>query len=358
MDDSLLYEKQLHTRLDKGTQNMIFQALRLVLALSSLISLSTFADQVIVPYEYGGRFGDQIILYADAKWLSYKTGIPLAIHSFIHSEALALDTHEPKYRKNLFRNYQPVLIASKGQFLWKWDRQKDGSHKNNVMYQFRYQGMAGEYAVRLARYQADHDFMDILRKMVHPKHPLNLIKPKKAPNTINVAVHIRKGTPGRWEMSARQQNSFKLLPSGNILLPFDGKFLPDSYYIKQIRWFATRFPDKKINFYLFTDLEKPYILRDHYMTHLHDLSNIALHAKSYAYQNQNDVLTDFFSLLEFDNLIRSNSNFSIAAQLLGNYNVIIAPNVIGNGEKNSKKNYFLLPTASIIEKQTHMPLRS
>src|SRR5271169_5509481 len=55
----------------------------------------TMAYSHIILYEApSGRFGDQLIAYMHAKWLSYRHDIPLLYKPFIFSHELLLDEKE------------------------------------------------------------------------------------------------------------------------------------------------------------------------------------------------------------------------------------------------------------------------
>ena len=304
---------------------------------------STQGTPCIVPQKHSGRFGDQLILYADAKYASYKTGIPLALPSFVHSQALWLDTYELPYQEDCFKEYEYQLVENI-EHLIKAQEASDCSPKQNIVYQPRYRGPGN-----LPRYRNDPYFLEILRKTIQLKTPLSLEKPDKENNTMNVAVHIRKGTR-RHDYAAQQHSVFDQLLDGSVILPFGGKFLPDSYYLKYIRWFATQFPQKTIEFFLFTDHDNPQELLTHYAKQLQDLKNITLRAKQNSSQTEDDILIDFFSLLEFDNLIRSNSSFALVAQLIGNYEIVIAPRAVCSGHEY---HCLLLPDDHIIRENNH-----
>ena len=301
--------------------------LKVLLFLSLLLPLTLYTRKVIVPHWPSGRFGDHLILYADAKWLAYKTGMPLVVAPCFYSQALVLDKYETEYREDNFHDYHRVNVTDKQRFIREGGKRTRQQH-DKTLYRIYYEPV-NRNSERFAEYQSDIQFITTLRKMVRPSRDLSLIKPHRLPNTMNVAVHIRKGTPGMREEIARDQRVFKHLSNGSVALPFsNGRFLPDSYYIKQMRWFATQFSDKQIQFFLFTDFEFPDALCDMYLAELSDLKNIVVLARKDSCQEQDAVLADFFSLLEFDNLIRSDSSFAVAAELLGDYDVVLSPRIV------------------------------
>ncbi|NDD58753.1 MAG: hypothetical protein EBZ47_05820 [Chlamydiae bacterium] len=56
-------------------------------------------------YHGGGRFGDRLIAYMHAKWLSYKYNIPMLYIPFAYSDDLILDDIELQYRNHGFNKF-------------------------------------------------------------------------------------------------------------------------------------------------------------------------------------------------------------------------------------------------------------
>ena len=50
-----------------------------------------------------GRFGDKIIYYVTAKWISFKFNIPLLFKPFRYSSMLRLGREEKKYSKEIVK---------------------------------------------------------------------------------------------------------------------------------------------------------------------------------------------------------------------------------------------------------------
>jgi len=64
------------------------------------IFVTAQTNQAITYFWCGGRFGDKIISYTTAKWISFKFNIPLFIKSFRYSSMLRLG-REKKYSKEI-----------------------------------------------------------------------------------------------------------------------------------------------------------------------------------------------------------------------------------------------------------------
>src|SRR3989344_3123013 len=68
----------------------------------------------------GGRFGDNLVAYIHAKWISYKYDLPLLYQPFSYSDGLVLDQDPPPHvpsNRRLFRD-NPSKIQPNGDFLY------------------------------------------------------------------------------------------------------------------------------------------------------------------------------------------------------------------------------------------------
>lgn len=103
------------------------------------------------------------------------------------------------------------------------------------------------------------------------------------------------------------------------------KFLPDEYYIAQIKHLADTMSDKKLYVFLFTDNPNPPLLVTQF-TRAVGRINVTIHSNcSKKTIHLDSILNDFFSLIKYDCLIRSESNFSLMAELLGNHKMVLSP---------------------------------
>jgi len=72
-------------------------------------------SQAIINHGGGGRFGDRIISYVVAKWISFKFNIPFLFDSFQYSSMLRFSREEKKYSDKwiLFKFNIPLLLNPK-----------------------------------------------------------------------------------------------------------------------------------------------------------------------------------------------------------------------------------------------------
>ena len=77
-----------------------------VLLFLFLVFSALDADPYINHVSYrlsGGRFGDNLLAYMHAKWVSYRYEIPLVYHDFPYAKELMLEEYEEKAVPSLLK---------------------------------------------------------------------------------------------------------------------------------------------------------------------------------------------------------------------------------------------------------------
>jgi len=142
---------------------------------------------------------------------------------------------------------------------------------------------------------------------------------------ISVAVHVRKG--GGFDQSL---SSIQYYPSNMISRKFYAdekwpiKFLPEQYYVNQIKRISKLFDDASLFVYIFTDDRCPLRLVKRIEKAVNKC-NITFSCRNCGNTHNTHVVEDFYNMARFDCLIRSGSHFALASQLLGNHQVVIYP---------------------------------
>lgn len=183
--------------------------------------------------------------------------------------------------------------------------------------------------------------LEKLKTLLSPSSPLpEIITPPK--NVKSVAVHVRKG--GGYDMPLYSTQIFDNrqligLPEHNYSLhmPKDVrdckhqdifrplKSLPEQYYIDQINFLLTSFPQEKFFIYLFTDASNPAQIAKKIHSYLIDPKRVTFESRKGEHSHDKNVLEDLFSMMNFDILIRTNSSYSDLAHLVSDYELIIYP---------------------------------
>jgi len=269
---------------------------------------------VAIPQLSGGRFGDNLVSLSHTLYFALEHGLELRYIPFPYADQLQLaNYYVPFSRDEKFAHY--VTYASS--LNMEAVKQKDA-----VLLQVGYFPISeSEYTVPhtwrpFAVNWHNEKFITELRKIIAPKHPLTLTYPPEG--KTSVAVHLRRG--GSYDVN---------LPEEGLLTY---KIPKDEFYINQIRNMVELIGVEQIYIYLFTDDDYPEELARKYQERL-NIPGLEFHFREVGNNHYSNVLEDFFSLLNFECLIRSESNFAIMAEKIGNFKVVMSPALLEPGER-------------------------
>lgn len=285
-----------------------------------------------ITYELnGGRFGDNIQNYAKAKYLAYKYGLTFFYQSFVYSDLLQLSLFENRNDSSEVEVFDQSTkikteedIRSANDFTFFVTNFYNSLEINNL-YDYCYE---------------HYDFKLELQKMLQPICKIRLID--LPTDRITIAIHARKGSGGDGYVSCKQiydDNHYEIEHQISELIGYleptstysysrldymyPDKFLPDQYYIRQIIKISELFNDAPIYVHIFTDARSPRRVIHAYKCKIKK-NNIVFGCTSREYKG-NYVIDDYYNMSRFDCLIRSNSFFPQAAQLLGNHALVVYP---------------------------------
>ncbi len=262
----------------------------------------------------GGRFGDNLITYMHAKWISYKYQIPLLYDPFPYSDQLQLHKEERLYNdsiKNTVNHIQTVVTLVNSQI------NKNSSTLYIIPYypESLYEVSMDANLAYMPINWEDINFKQILKQHIKPVTELPKLN---LPNDrIAVAVHLRLGDP-----------FFHSTP--RLFL----KFPSLEFYIAQIKRMSKLLQDQPMYVYLFTDHPNPTELMKTIQEEI-NAPHIQFDCRREVPGTDTNMLEDFFALTQFDCLVRPDSNFSIAAEKISDFKIIIYPlNPLTDGDKN------------------------
>ncbi len=264
-----------------------------------------------------GRFGDKIVYYAIAKWVSYRFNIPLFLKSFEYSAMLRLGKNERKYSNEVLKRFKEGILKIRS------EQDVVMNTKDNVIFESdKYFYMNGSHRKEqwIAHMSLDQRFMEKLKYMLQPVVPMSPINLPK--DKVTIAVHIRKGGGVDKPLYSIQYYQNKKVSYADKTWAL--KFPPEQYYVDQIKKIASLFGNKPLFIYIFTDDRNPSKLVSRIKKAVNK-SNITFSCRSKGNAHDVHVVEDFYNMACFDCLIRSSSSFAIIAQLLGNHQVIIYP---------------------------------
>mgnify|MGYP006279517135 CR=1 FL=1 len=156
----------------------------------------------------------------------------------------------------------------------------------------------------------DEDFRSIALEMLRPTKDLELCYCPL--DKITVAIHVRTG---------------KGFDSKDITLMEPNLAPPLEFYYEALESLLNIYPDRELYFHVFTDDPNPKEIADTFQDYLKNLKTKSFSINYRISKNRHclNVLEDFFSLFQFDCLIRPDSNFSRIPSLLKDYKVLIYP---------------------------------
>lgn len=266
-----------------------------------------------------GRFGDCLMNYIHAKWVSYKYDMPLLYTPFWYSNELQLSQLEPAHNTNHDR-YTRVRLGQHE----KLDEFMQKNRGKSVLFHIPY---FPESSWEREHYSAanhwpyfpidpkDSGFKAELRKCIAPIQTLSPLHLPK--DRISVAVHVRLGT------GYDNEESLKNTPT---------KFPPHEFYIDGIRTIYHMLHKRPLYVYIFTDDPSPREIAQKYQSELRDC-NVEFGYREKDNRHDAHVVEDFFAMAQFDCAIHGDSNYSTCASMIADYKLEITPGkprMVGN----------------------------
>lgn len=264
-----------------------------------------------VTYELSpGRFGDNLLSYIHAKWISYTYDIPLLYKPFMYSDTLHLHRLEKRYSESEKESFSKTVVLGR--------HIMPSEDESSVLYYVPYfpeskwelnecvnfQGKPWDY---FEIHWNDVGFIVELNKMIAPIQQEPLLHLPQ--DRISVAVHVRRG------------GNHDTLDVPKV---FGWKFLPDEFFISQLRHLYLLLNEQPLYVYIFTDDLRPERIA---LTFEHALKgcDIVFDYRVKGNCDTQNVVEDFFALSQFDCLIHSESNFSLIMSKLTNYKATMCP---------------------------------
>jgi hypothetical protein len=263
-----------------------------------------WANSSAITYGFsGGRFGDNLISYLHAKYLSYQTGIPVLYNPFPYSDQLVFSDLE----------IQPPLHFMHHVHLAEGNEPNIEKGIESTLFCIDYFGERSWGRPNFPTFYVNWDdpsFREIIRAMVQPKKPLQytVVPPR---DRMSVALHARTG--GGYEDFLTQEWDSWIV-----------KFTRIPFYIRQLRYLYNFLEKQPLYVYIFTDDACPDLVMKQFQEALEEC-DIIFDCGPRGLRKDYQVLEDFFSMMQFDCSIHGDSHFSICAGLVKDYDVEIKP---------------------------------
>lgn len=283
---------------------MLFTCMSFLYSTGSSKVRANFQGPAVTYSFSGGRFGDNLLAYLHAKWISYKYNVPILYRPFEYSDMLELHFSEQRYPEWSFSNNKNHRLVRNCADLIK------GLKTPSLLVVPYYPEAKSERDQQVWRQNFwpyisvdwnDSSFKQILRKMVKPR--VQVQKIEIPPETLSVACHLRRG--GGFD----SEHTFR-----HAAL----KFPQDNFFIAEIRELLKRFPDKQLYVYLFTDDPEPLLIKEKFKKAF-ECEPITFDCRVGKNAHNLHVLDDFFALTQFDCCIHGESNFAICASTIADY---------------------------------------
>lgn len=354
--------------------------------MKKIITLISFAliinTNIYVTYRNNdARLGDQLTGFLHAKWVSFKYKIPLLYIPFSYSDQLVLSDEEQYFcdkeslDKEARKRFNYLINFGSGHEL---DITKSFLNKLPYNYDYTYftdlpimhfqeslrkidianivRGPSALYIIPyfpesleehmlmkhnhpykkfnqrqlpLPYFKVDWDnkyFKKLIQELVYPKNisSLNLVNPPS--DHYSIALHVRKSSGGfDLPLVCDVPKELRSLDQFYVDTGFPWKHPPDSYYIEQIKLVANEKKNKKIFIFMFTDDPNQEQLLEKYRGLINN-PNIVWSCRTTENNHYTNVLDDLFSIaLNFDCLIRGDSNLTIVADKIGTHSMTICP---------------------------------
>ncbi len=295
----------------------------------------------------GGRLGDDVHMYTVAKWFAYKYNIPFYATPFKHSDIMALDKVDTCLTQAIEKTFKQIIDIESEDELIKHLKTcstatlflvnfKTGVHFSSKL--VSNSSWPDGYLNMYAHSREHAEFCTRLKKALTPIHQINpIVLPK---DKVSVAVHIRKGSgDDAAPASIQYLDEWKHVISHEIYNPNDFpsfdrntsfRFPPEQFYVDQLLKLSVMLNHCPLYVYIFTDDKDP----DQLVQRLKKrvlAPNITFHCrqkKQDLANNKNVIMQDLCDMAQFDCLIRPESGFSAAAQLIGNHKLVVYPQAV------------------------------
>jgi hypothetical protein len=290
---------------------------------------------------WGGRLGDKLIMFTKAKWVAHYCNLPFYYKPFKYSDNLAMHDLELQFSPKIKQSYRStqqyeIVHGPLEQYI---------SSQANKLYIIHYFFGLPDWTRTQELYDSqeimlwsemihDQSFINELKKVIRPRNSSTLSIFTPPADKLSVAVHVRKGggfdhpliSPQIYDLNSLSDlKSEARMTKGEIadkVWPL--KFVPDQFYIDQIKRLSELCNDIPMYVHIYTDDLNPKNIITLY-TRMVNKPNITFDCRETNNHHDLHVLEDMFSIANYDCLIRGGSNFPQIAQLIGNHKIVIYP---------------------------------
>jgi len=284
------------------------------LLLSLVLCMSLHAEPNVVTYVFwNGRFGENILSVCFAKWLAHRYPLQFRYKPFHYSDELVL--HDEPWFEEPEAAREPIVIFRDSIVM---SALKDTGTLFIADY---FTHIFPDWSYEKLLLKDDPVFKAELKRVIKPKKACALLR--IPPGAVSVAVHVRRG--GNFDGVSSQDETITNRCYEDYRFPL--KFPGDDFYIEQIRYVAHHFKGQKLYVHIFTDDKNPQAIADMYAQMLNN-PDITFGYRAEGNADDVCVVEDFFAMAQCECLIRPDSAFSKATQLIADYKLLIYPRTV------------------------------
>src|SRR3989344_5126733 len=277
-----------------------------------LLAILRLEAKHAISYEGGDRFGDRLLVYAQARYLAYLTEIPFLYRPFPYSECITAEhqSHPFDRYKVLCRTVEHLQSAESFREFFR--KIRDPTAPSTLFVVEYFPSDISEWDLDLSRSLLLHipweevGFSRYLKSCLSPRIPIPDLTKK---NRLNVAVHVRTLSGGDTVESA--------------YIPLPLKFPTGDYHKRQI-WKVYEWNLRQpLHVFFFTDSKDPLSILEEFRRDFPE--DIEFGIQELEHADTDHVVEDFFAMQKFDVLIATQSNFSAMASRLRTFDMVFYP---------------------------------
>ena len=266
-----------------------------------------------ITYQGGDRFGDRMLVYAQARYLSYLTSVPFLYRPFIYSDQVTIDC-EARLFDQCQKEYQRTITVDSSASLVDFLHVIDNPQAAPTLFIIDYfpsdiseWDLARTMKVLLDIPWQDKGFHTYLQKVASPRIAIPNFRKE---GVLNVADHVRT-------LSGNDTAD-----TSSTTLPLKHPNL--AYHKNQIRRIYHLNQQKPMHVFIFSDTKNPAeLVKDFRQTFAG--THIEFGIQMLENADTNYAVQDFFAMQQFDVLIVTQSNFSMMASRIGEFDAVISP---------------------------------
>ncbi|HSX26204.1 MAG TPA: hypothetical protein VLE89_04265 [Chlamydiales bacterium] len=267
-----------------------------------------------ITYEGGDRLGDRLLAYSQARYLTYITQVPFLHRPFRYSDQMKIDYQAESYEEK-FRSFHFQYTIRSGDELLEFFRRIQNPNTPPTLFILDYHPTeitewdkdSSRSVLFNVPWWQDREFFNYLHASTAPNIP---IPDLTVEGRLNVAAHVRTLSGG------------DTVDTSTLAFPL--KHTNTDYHKRQIRRVYEYNRRRPMHVFLFSDTKEPLALLEEFRNSFRG-EDIIFNTRVLEQPDTQHAVEDFFAMQKFNVLIATQSNFSMMAARVGDYDMVIFP---------------------------------